>query len=117
MTGTEQQILEKVLQKERRFPDSFFEIGVIGSDQSIAEIAAVVLEQLIGNRETERPQIFDGKDRRGAGIALGKRMNLPQPGDKKGSPCGLPFCTVNAVRCGRPFNAAALTAVRCSRLC
>ena len=70
VTGTEQQILEKVLQKERRFPDSFFEIAVIGSDQSIAEIAAVVLEQFVGNRETERPQIFDGKDRRGAGIAL-----------------------------------------------
>ena len=84
MTGTEQQILEKVLQKERRFPNSFFEIAVIGSDQRIAEIAAVVLEQLIGNLKTERPQIFDGKDRRGARIAFGKRMNLPQPGDKKG---------------------------------
>ena len=65
-----QQIIEKILQKNGSFPNPLIEIGVIGSDQRIAEIAAVVLEQLIGNRETERPQIFDGKDRRGAGIAL-----------------------------------------------
>ena len=92
VTGTEQQILEKVLQKERRFPDSFFEIGVIGPDRRIAEIAAVVLEQLIGHRETECPQIFDGKDRRGAGIALDpvypkSRFSATKKAARAGCPC------------------------------
>ena len=92
VTGTEQQILEKVLQKERRFPNSFFEIAVIGSDQRIAEIAAVVLEQLIGNLKTERPQIFDGKDRRGARIALDPvypkpRFSATKKAARAGCPC------------------------------
>ena len=82
----------KVLQKERRFPDSFFEIGVIGPDRRIAEIAAVVLEQLIGHRETECPQIFDGKDRRGAGIALDPvypkpRFSATKKAARAGCPC------------------------------
>ena len=76
------QIAEKTLQKLGIGFDALLDVAVIRPDQRVAEVPRMLAEELIIHREAHREQIFDREDRRGAGVAFAKHVDLPNAGNE-----------------------------------
>ena len=59
-------------------------VAIVGTDKSIAEVPGVFGKKIVADDESHCPEIFDRKDRCGAGVTLPEGMDLPDAGNKLG---------------------------------
>ena len=78
-----QEITEESFKKLWIFVNSFLQIVVICTNQSIPKIPGIFSKNIVVYIKSQRAEIFDCKNSGCSCIFLSKRMNLPEAGNKE----------------------------------
>ena len=80
--AVEDEVLEKLFQKDRGGGNSECIIVEVRPDQSVPEIPGVFPEWFVADLESELAEVEDGENGGRPGVAFHERVNLPKTGDE-----------------------------------